>query len=782
MTQNTISFKNLLDEYGFKITIHKPTRISKTCSNCVDNILMNFSTNTYEADVLDPCMSDHRAQVMQIKLCYDDITADKKIVNERKYIARKFTRDGVNIFLNELILIDLSFSPIKNDADYVFTTFLDKFTDSVNRNFPFVEKKIKNFKINWFNDELRHLRDKISFLKDIYNNNPNDYLKSIIKVQEKLYSKKIYQAKLEANKNFILNSSNKQKSIWQVIHSETNQSQHKLSSSELSADEFCKYFANIAEEILKTIPETNQSASTILANSFPSNKSSIFLHPTDEHEIFNAIHSLSNSSSKDIYGLNSHFLKISASVISLPLSQLVNKCFEEGIFPTSLKITKIVPIHKKDDINELTNYRPIAIVPVISKIFEIILKDRLMSFFGKHSLFTCKQFGFRPKLGTIKAATEIITSILEGFDKRTPTYLTLCDLSKAFDCVNHAILLAKLYHYGIRGAAYKIIKSFLSNRKQYVEFNGVSSSLIDVNHGVPQGSILGPLLFIIFINDLPAYIQNANTEVNMYADDVSVAVKSNNSDHLINISEAALISTQNWFNFNLLKMNAGKTQKLIFDLSTNNLENIQNQSVIYLGLKLDKKLTWKHHIEDLSKKLSKKIFFLRKLCRSVTTEVKRIAYFSIFQANLSYGVLLWGHAKSVQTIFKIQKKAIRIINNKKKREHCRQLFIDNGIMTVYSLFIYHCLLYIKENIHKYPKVTSVHDYNIRSKHKLRLPRHRLEKCKDGLYMSTIFYNKLPFYLKDMDILNFKRKIKAILIKACLYNMSDFFSIQFENYK
>ena len=415
-----------------------------------------------------------------------------------------------------------------------------------------------------------------------------------------------------------------------------------------------------------------------------------------ERETLNIISNLKskNSSGKD--EISNKLLKSIKYEISKPLTIIINQSLETGIFPDALKIAKVKPLFKKGDNCCLNNYRPISLLPTISKIFERVMYIQLYTYFNANNLLSEQQYGFRSQHSTELACVKLVDYIYKNMDNirdvKIPASIFL-DLSKAFDTLNFDILLGKLKYYGIEGTSLNLIKSYLTNRFQYVQFENSESGLREITTGIPQGSILGPLFFSVFINDLVN--SSAKFQFLMYADDTTIYFNLEdfplvNREIKINCE---LEKVNTWLKLNKLAINVDKTKCMFFhkrrsitplQFSMNNraIDIVKNFN--YLGIILDANMSWKSHIAMVRNKLSRINGILHRLKYQYPQNILVTLYKSLFIPHINYGSLLWGQVG--ESIDKIQKKAIRTITYSNYIAHSEPLLKELNLLKVKDIF------------------------------------------------------------------------------------------------
>ena len=599
----------------------------------------------------------------------------------------------------------------------------------------------------------------------------NKILKNNIRLAKKSYYNYCFQKyksdikKTWSTINEILNRTTKKRNLPDFFNIDGELVSHK----ETIANKFNSYFTNIGPELASKIKTNDDKTFKDYLNT-PCEHRFQFT-PVTEHEVTRIIDMLKPKSSHGFDGLSVKLLKLILKDISKSVTLVINQSLHTGIFPDLLKIAKVIPIHKKDDNTILDNYRPISILPALSKVFERVMFNQVHGFFKLHNLYYDSQYGFREQHSTELASLELIDRLLVELDNGETPLSIFMDLSKAFDTLNHDILLYKLKYYGIIGPALELFKSYFINRKQYVELENVKSNYIDITTGVPQGSILGPLLFIIYINDISSV--STLFKPIIYADDTTLfttlsTIKNSNLTHdLTHNVNYELSKVCEWLKINKLSLNAKKTKYMLFhqprkkvkilDIKIDDIKLDSVNEFCFLGIIFDQHLNWGNHVEKISSKISQTVGVMNKLKNTLPPNILQTIYNSLVLPRLNYGILAWGH--KFDRIFKLQKRAVRIITNSKYNAHTDPIFKSLNILKVEDLYkqqqlkFYHKL--VNERLPHYftqiplHPISQIHTHNTRSPNNLYKTRAHHEfakKCIRHELVCTI--NSTPDIVKN----------------------------------
>ena len=525
---------------------------------------------------------------------------------------------------------------------------------------------------------------------------------------EKIVKDNIRAAKREYYFKTFTSQKNDMKKTWKTIDETLNRRKNKskfpsefivnnrsIADQKEIADQFNIFFSNIGSTLSDSIEIAD---STLDFTDYLNN-------PTEHHFNFNTItesetlsiiNKLKNKNSSGKDEISNKLLKSIKDEIAKPLTIIINQSLKTGVFPDALKIAKVKPLYKKGDNFCLNNYRPISLLPTISKIFERVMFTQLYSYLNANNLLSEQQYGFRSQHSTELACVKLVDYITTEMDNikkiKTPTAIFL-DLSKAFDTLNFNILLNKLQYYGIDGISLSLIRSYLTDRFQYVQFENSESDLLEIKTGIPQGSILGPLFFSIMINDL---VNSSNKfKFLMYADDTTIYFNLEdfpieNREVLINNE---LEKVNKWLKLNKLAVNVDKTKSMLFhkrrpvtpiQFSMNNRIIDVVQYFNYLGIMLDADMSWKTHVAMVRNKLSRINGILHRLKYIYPQSILITLYKSLFVPHINYGSLLWGHAGGA--LDKIQKKAVRTITYSNYIAHSEPLLKELNLLKVKDLF------------------------------------------------------------------------------------------------
>ena len=558
-----------------------------------------------------------------------------------------------------------------------------------------------------------------------------------------------------------------------------------VSDSQNISDGFNDFFVNIGPNLASKIPVTPTEFKDFLS-SVPSPMNSLFLSPTDGQEIVDICSKFKNGTSSGFDNIKPDIVKTVINFIKTPLCHVFNLSISSGIVPDELKVARVVPIHKSGDATSCNNYRPISVLPVFSKIFESIIHKRLYNFLERHNLLKNCQFGFRKKLSSYMALLNAYDKVARDLDQGLHTMGIFLDLSKAFDTIDHRILLAKLHHYGVRGSAFEWFKSYLSNRTQFVSFNEFNSSYRNIECGVPQGSVLGPLLFIIFLNDI-AFSSDKFSFVT-YADDTNVIVSHANLSDLITIVNQELSNLSVWFKANKLSLNIDKTNYMIFkNRHSNRIYDDLNICIDgrkiskvshtkFLGVLLDESLTWSNHTSNIVNILSKYCGILYRLREVLPSKALFSLYNTLVFPHLIYCNLIWADSNNtnLHSIHLKQKRILRLCSNSHWLEHTPPLFKKYNTLTIYDIHkLTLCSFMYNFKSNNLPDVftdyfiqnRSIHNYHTRISALYRPYHFNYDLARNSIRrQGPLLWNTIKDEFKNAKSLHvFKRKYKTYLL-------------------
>ena len=668
-------FMDLLTSHSMFPSIFKPTRPSSNA--LLDNIFLSWPSLA-DSFVLTYDISDHFPIVT--RLHNNDVLIES--VKDNRYM-RVHSETNIASFYTELSFCDWSGVYNTDDVNVACDNFHAAVSSAYNSAFPLqlchhdgnTNKKRKK---PWMTVGLLlsaktrsqlyrgYLKGKIS--KEYYNRYHN-LLVSLIR-----------RAKREYYNDFFQKNLHNVRAVWSHIRSLKDDS--KINPLCANVDDLNNFYADLGPKTVMHTCDNNEYKHFV-----EHNVNSFVLRDTDYNEIISVCKALRSKSSSGFDSISTKLLQAVIDILAYPLAYICNLSFVHGIYPDLFKIAKVIPIFKGGDKSNLANYRPVSVLPSVSKILERLMYNRMLQFIEKYLLITEWQFGFRPHRSTQDAISHFVEYVTGNLDGKDDVCALFIDVAKAFDSLDHDVLLYKLSAYGFRGNSYAWLNSYLHKRMQYVEVQGHKSALRLLKTGVPQGSILGPLLFLLYINDLVNVSQD--TRFILFADDTTCLVAPDKFQNVCNL-------VSHWFTLNKLCLNVNKTKYMLFSMRNVtppavtimgvNIECVD--SVKFLGCVVDNAISWHAHISHVCNKMSHGIALLRYAHNRFLVWVKRLLYFAYVYPHLCYCMAIWGSAAGVHInrVLVMQKCAIRLMLGIGRLDHVKPLAYVNNLLLVPELY------------------------------------------------------------------------------------------------
>ena len=707
--EKTNEYLESLLSFGFLPAITKPTRITHTSATLIDHISVYNKSNQHSAGIILTYISDHYPTF------YID-QSNTPTPKSKPYKTRKINKETQTDLKN--LLNNSNFENIlkQDDPSIAFPNFFTLWRSAAELSFPEITVKPKTsaqFSHSpWMTPGLLiscKTKQKL-FNKKL--SNPSTQNISRYKTFNNIYNKCRHKAqKLHYNQRFA-DCREDLKTTWRLIREVSCTTKRQkdnlpdyfrymgniLRSPQEISNSFNTFFTEIGPKLANEIPQTSKHFSDFL--SAPHTQSFQFSEMS-EIRILNFIDKMKPKSSYGDDCISNNVLKVIAPVIIQPLKHLINLSLRTGYFPDQLKIAKVIPVFKDSDCHEFSNFRPISLINSLARLIESIVCFQVTGFADACDIFYQHQYGFRAKHNVNHPLLHFTENIFQALNNDQINLAIFIDLKKAFDTVNYEILLHKLEHYGIRNIELLWFKNYLTNRQQYVHLSSiagesnVNSCKLPCSCGIPQGSCLGPLLFLFFINDLPKATKLFTT---LFADDCTFQITGSSSYNLIQIANEELSKAEIWFSANKLTINAKKTKFILYKnpsshvhvnsiyLGNSKITRVgkycEEKSVRFLGIWVDDTLSFTDHIAKLKAKLKSAIYALSTSSTIVSLRVRKLIYNSLFESHLRFGAIIYGasNPKSLEQICVLQRKAIRIVARAKYNAHTDNIFKEFRVL------------------------------------------------------------------------------------------------------
>ena len=782
--------QDLCQQFNLQQLIVEPTHYTETSTSIIDLFLISNKHNLLLSGVGEPFLEQNVRYHCPV---YTVFNFDKHMSPVFTRHIWLYSKGNYQSFSNELR--ETNWDALKNnDIDIYAANVTEQITKLANQYIPNKTIKVRKSDPAWLTNSIKRLMRKRKRLYDKFrkSNSPGDFEK-YKHIRNKVTDEIRKSKKLEIQKltEKLQNTSGGPKDWWKTLKTFIKPGQNSAipplvlngniySNQEEKADILNQYFTDQT-----TLDESNASLPS--DNHVPPNTLE-FLHIMS-YEVESVLKSLQIGKAAGPDSIDNRLLKELAQPLSSPLADLFNYSLSSGRVPTIWKQANITPIYKKDDPSDVTNYRPISLLSTIGKVFEKIIHKHVFNFFRENNILTRLQSGFVPGDSTVNQLVDIYNTFCKAMDEGKEVRAIFCDVSKAFDRVWHKGLLYKLSSVGIIGPLLRWFSNYLDNRQQRVVLPGVHSPWSPVRAGVPQGSILGPLLFLLYINDI---VESINSSIRLFADDTSLYIIVENPVEAAYQLNSDLSKIHQWATKWLVTFNPSKSESIIFSRKRNkphhpqlvmNQQNINEvKSHKHLGIVFSNDCTWHEHLEYVKKKAWNRINVMRKLKFKLDRRSLQIIYFTFVRPLLEYADVLWDNCTQyeINDLEKIQNEAARIVTGATKLVSINSLCTETGWETLSSRRKKHKLiLFYKMQNDLSPdylsslvpsSIGNTTTYSLRNINDLNTIRANSQLYYNSFLPSVIRqWNELPEVIRQQpSITSFKNRLNTDLINPPKY--------------
>lgn len=758
-----------------KQLITEPTRVTKNTSTLIDHIYSTMPEYHSYSGVIRCAISDH---YMVYTILKSHIKREKKTIKMVK--VRDFKNFNPVTYNNDLMDCNLLHSvDSSKNIDEAWTKWSTQVTYVMNKHAPLRHHRVKHRQNPWMTREiltLMYQRDHLHQQMLKFPDNTSlrtDYRKVRNKVVKLIQQTKrdYYTTQVQGNKGA--------KEMWKTLKPliKTNS---RDSYPPISPDQFNEFFTQIGPDLHAkfTTPDVLHWTQPEAVHSF--NFSEI-----DEEYLLDLLTALPLHSNLDILCFDSRLLREGAEVLVSSMTAIFNLSITQSSLPNDFKTARVTPVYKgKGSTNEPGNYRPISVIPHVAKLLEKCIQFQLVSYLDHYKFISCHQSAFIKGHSTQTSLHKLFDDMLDNINDGFSNGVCFFDLAKCFDTIDHKLLVMKLEKYGIRGKSLLWFENYLSNRTQVVNLYGCSSATGSIRTGVPQGSVLGPILFLLFINDFPSCL--TTTSCNLFADDAEIHVPGSSLPEIETLLQCDVNNAIAWFTRNKLTVNTNKCFSMLFSsrpdpnqklkLHAGNVDIACEHSSRYLGVYPDSNLKWDVHVTNLCKKVSPKLALMAKLKNILPPKCIERIYHCIIQPHIDYCLTVWGFTdnKYIDLVQRLQNRAARIVTGMYDRIQTRGIDLVKrlGWQTVRERRDYFTVLLVHRAIHETAPVNITDLFTLTSTLNPRLTR---SSSRNNLYVPKVtrhaynqslqlngskIWNELPLSIKEInDFKDFKTSVK-----------------------